>query len=68
MKGHYLLVHGTSDDNVHFQNSVDLVDKLVEADVEFETMYYPNKDHSIYGGNTRNHLYKKLTKFVLENL
>jgi dipeptidyl-peptidase 4 len=68
MKGKYLLVHGTADDNVHFQNSVDLVDKLVEADVPFETMYYPNKDHGIYGGNTRNHLYKKMTNFVLENL
>jgi dipeptidyl-peptidase-4 len=68
MKGKYLLVHGTADDNVHFQNSVDLVDKLVEADVAFETMYYPNKDHGIYGGNTRNHLYKKMTNFVLNNL
>lgn len=68
MKGKYLLVHGTADDNVHFQNSVDLVDKLVEADVTFETMYYPNKDHGIYGGNTRNHLYKKMTNFVLNNL
>lgn len=68
MNGKYLLVHGTADDNVHFQNSVDLVDKLVEADVAFETMYYPNKDHGIYGGNTRNHLYKKMTNFVLENL
>lgn len=68
MKGKYLLVHGTADDNVHFQNSVDLVDKLIEADVTFETMYYPNKDHGIYGGNTRNHLYKKMTNFVLNNL
>lgn len=68
MKGKFLLVHGTADDNVHFQNSVDLVDKLVEADVTFETMYYPNKDHGIYGGNTRNHLYKKMTNFVLNNL
>jgi dipeptidyl-peptidase 4 len=68
MKGKYLLVHGTADDNVHFQNAVDLVDKLVDADVAFETMYYPNKDHGIYGGNTRNHLYKKMTNFVLNNL
>ncbi len=68
MKGKFLLVHGTADDNVHFQNSVDLVDKLVEADVTFETMYYPNKDHGIYGGNTRVHLYKKMTNFVLNNL
>lgn len=68
MKGKFLMIHGTADDNVHFQNSVDFVDKLVEADATFETMYYPNKDHGIYGGNTRNHLYKKMTNFVLNNL
>lgn len=68
MKGKFLLIHGTADDNVHFQNSVDLVDKLIEADVDFETFYYPNKDHGIYGGNTRNHLYRKMTNFILENL
>ena len=68
MKGKYLLVHGTADDNVHFQNSVDWVDKLVEADVQFDLMYYPNKDHSIYGGNTRHHLYTKMTNYILNNL
>jgi dipeptidyl-peptidase-4 len=68
MKGHYLLIHGTADDNVHFQNSIDLVDKLIEANVQFETLYYPNKDHSIYGGNSRYHLYTKMTNFILENL
>ena len=68
MKGHYLLIHGTADDNVHFQNSVDLTDKLIEADVQFDNMYYPNKDHSIYGGNSRFHLYTKMTNFVLNNL
>ncbi|HOZ30998.1 MAG TPA: S9 family peptidase [Bacteroidales bacterium] len=68
MKGKFLLIHGTADDNVHFQNSVDLVEKLIAADVDFETMYYPNCDHGIYGGNTRNHLYRKMTNFVLENL
>ena len=68
MNGKFLMVHGTSDDNVHFQNSVDFITKLVDANVEFETMYYPNKDHGIYGGNTRNHLYKKMTNFILNNL
>lgn len=68
MNGKFLLVHGTADDNVHFQNSVDLVSKLVDANVDFETMYYPNKDHGIYGGNTRNHLYRKMTNFILKNL
>jgi dipeptidyl-peptidase-4 len=68
MKGKYLLIHGTADDNVHIQNAIDLVDKLVESDVDFEHFFYPNKDHGIYGGNTRNHLYRKMTNFILENL
>ncbi len=68
MKGKYLLIHGTADDNVHFQNSVDWVTKLIDADVQFDNMYYPNKDHSIYGGNTRYHLYTKMTNYILENL
>jgi dipeptidyl-peptidase-4 len=66
--GNYLLVHGTGDDNVHFQNSVELVNKLVAEGVQFETMYYPDRSHGIYGGNTRNHLYKMMTNFILENL
>lgn len=68
LKGKYLLVHGTADDNVHFQNSVDWVDRLIESDVQFDLMYYPNKDHSIYGGNTRYHLYTKMTNYILNNL
>lgn len=68
IEGDYLLVHGTSDDNVHFQNTVQFVDKLVEAGVQFETMFYPNRTHGIYGGNTRKHLFKKLNNFILENL
>ncbi len=68
LKGKYLLVHGTSDDNVHFENAVELVDALIKADVQFETMYYPNKNHGIYGGNTRHHLYTMMTRFILENL
>ena len=68
IKGNYLLVHGTGDDNVHFQNAVEMVDKLVAEDVDFETMFYPNRSHGIYGGNTRKHLYKMLNDFILENL
>ncbi|MCX7863051.1 MAG: S9 family peptidase [Bacteroidales bacterium] len=69
MKGKYLLIHGTADDNVHFQNSVELVKKLVEHNKNFETMYYPNSNHGIYTGkNTRYHLFQKMTKFVVENL
>lgn len=68
IEGNYLLVHGTGDDNVHFQNSVELVNKLIAEGVQFETMYYPNRSHGIYGGNTRNHLYKMLNNFIIENL
>lgn len=68
IEGDYLLVHGTGDDNVHFQNSVELVNKLVAEGVQFQTMYYPNRSHGIYGGNTRSHLYKMLNNFILENL
>ncbi|HKK47391.1 MAG TPA: S9 family peptidase, partial [Balneolaceae bacterium] len=68
IKGHYLLVHGTGDDNVHFQNSVAMVNKLIQANVQFRTMYYPNRNHGIYGGNTRRHLFRMLNSFILENL
>ena len=68
LKGHYLLIHGTADDNVHFQNAVELVDVLIQKDKQFDTMYYPNKNHSIYGGNTRHHLYTLMTNFIKENL
>ena len=68
LKGKYLLIHGTADDNVHFQNSMELVDKLVKANKQFETFFYPNKNHGIHGGVTRLNLYTKMTDFVLKNL
>lgn len=68
LKGKLLLVHGTADDNVHFQNSVMLVDAFISANKEYDSEFYPNKNHSIYGGNTRYHLYKRMTDFVLNNL
>lgn len=68
LKGKYLLVHGTADDNVHFQNSVEMVDALVKANKQFDLFFYPNKNHGIYGGNTRLHLYTKITNYILENL
>lgn len=64
----FLLVHGTADDNVHFQNSMDLSESLIQADKQFEMMMYPDKNHGIYGGNTRIQLYRKMTNFILENL
>ncbi len=68
LKGNFLLVHGTADDNVHFQNSAMLTTALVNANKPFESMYYPDKAHGISGGNTSLHLYSKMTKFILEKL
>jgi dipeptidyl-peptidase-4 len=68
LQGKYLLIHGTADDNVHFQNAAMMVTALVNANKEFDSEYYPDKAHGISGGNTRNHLYKRMTDFVLNNL
>ena len=68
LKGNLLLVHGTGDDNVHFQNTVDLVDALIMADKQFESFYYPNRNHGIYGGNTTWHLYSMMTDFIKRKL
>ena len=68
LKGSYLLVHGTADDNVHFQNAMELVKALNEAGVEYDQFFFPNKNHFIMGGNTRTYLYNKLAKYILENL
>ena len=68
LDGNYLLIHGTGDDNVHFQNCTDLVTALEKADKQFEMRIYPNKNHSIYGGNTRLNLYKLMTDFILRKL
>ncbi|MCB9233139.1 MAG: S9 family peptidase [Bacteroidia bacterium] len=68
LDGHYMVIHGTADDNVHFQNTVEWVDALVKANKQFDLMFYPNKNHGIYGGVTRFHLYKKMTDYILANL
>ncbi|MEI7595511.1 MAG: DPP IV N-terminal domain-containing protein [Bacteroidota bacterium] len=68
LKGKYLLVHGTADDNVHIQNSFELIDALVKNNKQFDMQIYTNKNHSIYGGYTRYHLYNKVTNFILNNL
>lgn len=68
IKGNYLLVHGMADDNVHFQNAAEMARALIQQNIPFEEAYYPNKNHGIYGGATRAHLYNKMTNFVLENL
>jgi len=68
LKGRLLIVHGSGDDNVHFQNTEAMVNALVAANRPFSLMVYPNRTHSISGGTTRQHLYTLLTKFVEENL
>jgi dipeptidyl-peptidase-4 len=68
LKGDFLLVHGGADDNVHLQNTMRLSEALIQADKEFDWAIYPDKNHGIYGGKTRSHLYKKMTKFVRESL
>jgi dipeptidyl-peptidase 4 len=69
MEGKYLLVHGMADDNVHPENTYDLITALVDANKDFELMLYPNSNHGIYTGrNTRFHLYSKMTDFLLFNL
>ena len=68
LEGNYLLVHGSADDNVHLQNTMRMINALVAANKQFELFIYPDKDHSIAGGNTRYHLYKKMTDFIEEKL
>jgi len=68
LRGRLLIVHGSGDDNVHFQNTLAMVNALVDANRPFSLMVYPNRNHGIYGGNTRQHLYTLLTRFVEENL
>lgn len=64
LKGDFLLIHGSADDNVHLQNTMRMVEALIQADKQFEWMIYPDDNHGIYGGNTRLHLYKKMSNFI----
>jgi len=68
LRGKFLLIHGTGDDNVHFQNSIAFVDALIKANKDYQTLYYPNRNHGISGGNTRLHLYQQMTNFLKANL
>lgn len=68
MTGKYLLVHGTADDNVHLQNTIEMIKALNNAGKHYDLYLYPNKNHSIFGEQTRLHLYQKLTTFIRENL
>jgi len=68
LNGNYLLIHGTADDNVHYQNAVEMVNGLISADKQFDFYIYPDRNHGIYGGNTRHHLFTKITNFITTNL
>lgn len=71
LKGKYLIIHGTADDNVHFQNSTQMVSALVRSNKEFESAYYPNKNHRISGtapDNTTIHIWTRMSKWIIENL
>jgi dipeptidyl-peptidase-4 len=68
LTGKYLLIHGSADDNVHVQNTYEMTSALVKANKQFDLFIYPDKNHGIYGGNTRLHLYKKMTDFIKSNL
>jgi dipeptidyl-peptidase-4 len=68
LRGNYLLVHGMGDDNVHFQHTAEMSNALINANKQFDTYFYPNRNHGIYGGVTRLHLFTKMTNFLEENL
>lgn len=70
IKGKYLLIHGTADDNVHFQNATQMITALVKSNINFESAYYPNKNHGISGNmdNTSFHLWSKMTNWIIENM
>jgi dipeptidyl-peptidase-4 len=68
IKGNYLIIHGTADDNVHFQNTVEMLDAMIKKGVKYDSEFYPNKNHGIGGSKTRLHLYERMTCFILEKL
>ena len=68
LEGDYLLIHGSADDNVHLQNTMRMVEELIQNNKQFEWMIYPDKNHGIYGGNSSIHLYNKMTTFIEDKL
>jgi len=68
LEGHYLLIHGSGDDNVHYQNTMEMVNALVAANKQFDMFIYPDRNHGIYGGNTRVHIFNQILEFTLKNL
>ena len=68
LKGNFLLIHGSADDNVHLQNSMQMTEALIQANKQFDSQIYPDKNHGIFGGKTRIQLYNKMTNFVKAKL
>ncbi|MEI8202514.1 MAG: S9 family peptidase [Bacteroidota bacterium] len=68
LKGKLLIIHGSADDNVHLQNSMELIKALIKENKQFDMFIYPDKNHSILGAGTRLNLYVKMTNFILNNL
>ena len=68
LKGKFLLIHGSGDDNVHVQNSMQMMEALIQANKQFDSQIYPDNNHGIYGGMTRIQLFNKMTNFIKENL
>lgn len=68
LNGSLLLMHGMADDNVHVRNSIEFSEALVQADKQFDMFYYANRNHSIYGGNTRYHIFTKMLNFWNDKL
>ncbi len=68
LHGDLLIVHGTADDNVHFRNSAEYSEALVQAGKQFQMQVYTNRNHGIYGGNTRLHLYTRVAEFFMDKL
>lgn len=68
LSGKLLIIHGLADDNVHFRNVAEYTEALVQADKDFRQLTYTNRNHSIYGGNTRNHLYRQLISHFKESM
>ena len=68
LKGNLLLIHGTGDDNVHYQNAEVVINELIKHNKPFQMMAYPNRSHGIYEGeNTSTHLYNLMTNYILEH-
>lgn len=68
LQGNYLLIHGSGDDNVHYQNTMEMTNALITANKQFDLFIYPNRNHGIYGGNTRLHLFTMMLNFIKEKL